>query len=71
MQSSCSERSGSSIWLSAHLWIPQPPLSKLWGAMLRLAVVLLGMMVGWGSELCLNDGVPESQREYIQEQGVG
>ena len=37
--------------------------------MLRLAVVLLGMMVGWGSELCLNDGMPESQREYIQERG--
>ena len=36
-------------------------------ATLRLAVVLLRPIVGWGSGLCLADGVPESQREYIQE----
>lgn len=38
------------------------------GAMLRLAVVLLGLNLGvWGSELCLDDGVPEGQRKYIQD----
>lgn len=35
-------------------------------AMLRLAVLLLGAFEGFGSELCLDDGVPESQRKYIQ-----
>ena len=35
--------------------------------LLRLAVVLLGLTVGQaGAELCLDDGVPESQRKYIQ-----
>ncbi|CAK9039583.1 Ephrin_rec_like domain-containing protein [Durusdinium trenchii] len=36
--------------------------------LLRLAVVLLGLTVGQaGAELCLDDGVPESQRKYIQD----
>eukprot|EP00913_Durusdinium_trenchii_P024135 g22662.t1 len=35
--------------------------------MLRLAVLLLGAFEGFGSELCLDDGVPESQRKYIQD----
>ncbi|CAK8995297.1 unnamed protein product [Durusdinium trenchii] len=38
--------------------------------MLRLAVLLLCGLKGFGSELCLEDGVPESQRKYIQD-GAG
>ena len=35
--------------------------------MLRLAAVLLWLNVGQaGAELCLDDGVPGSQRKYIQ-----
>ncbi|CAK8993410.1 unnamed protein product [Durusdinium trenchii] len=37
-------------------------------AMLRLAVLLLYGLKGLGSELCLDDGVPESQRKYIQDE---
>ena len=35
-------------------------------ALLRLAIVLLCPFVGLGSGLCLDDGLPESQRQYIQ-----
>ena len=36
---------------------------------MRLAVVLLGILGSTAQELCLDDGVPESQRVYIQERG--